>query len=83
MTRSTKAYKMSDRQLANLKKVAHYNSIQSISEVWPRRAQGFGQIDKVKREGRAKHSDIHLNGFLLQLTLRSLCPYISIFQEDF
>jgi long-chain acyl-CoA synthetase len=34
---------MSDREKANLEKVADYNSIQSISEIWPLAAQRFGQ----------------------------------------
>ena len=50
MTKSTKSptspetWQMSDRERANLKKVTLYDSIQSISEIWPRVAQYFGPI---------------------------------------
>ncbi len=43
MTTTTNTYKMSDRERANLKKAANYNSIQSMSEIWPLAAQRFGQ----------------------------------------
>ena len=45
MTKSTKSptspetWQMSDRERANLKKVTLYDSIQSLSEIWPRVAQ--------------------------------------------
>ncbi|MDY6806300.1 MAG: AMP-binding protein [Cyanobacteriota bacterium] len=43
MTATTNTYKMSDRERANLQKAANYNSVRSISEIWPLAAQRFGQ----------------------------------------
>lgn len=40
---SASSLEMSDRERANLQKVAEYNSVQSISEIWPLAAQRFGQ----------------------------------------
>ncbi len=50
MTTSTKSptspnsWAMSDRERANLQTVTLYDSVQSLSEIWPLAAQNFGQI---------------------------------------
>ena len=50
MTRSTKSpispdtWQMSDRERTNLQEVTLYDSVQSLSEIWPLAAKRFGQI---------------------------------------
>ena len=41
---SPDTWQMSDRERSNLQKVTLYDSVQSISEIWPKAAQYFGEI---------------------------------------
>ncbi|NES71042.1 MAG: AMP-dependent synthetase, partial [Okeania sp. SIO2D1] len=40
---SPTSWQMSDRERANLQKVTLYNSVQSLSEIWPLAAQHYNQ----------------------------------------
>lgn len=95
---SPDTWQMSDREHSNLQKVTLYDSVQSLSEIWPKAAQHFGEITAlydphVEPEVKFTYKQLHQQiqkfaaglqalGVVSTENVTSLPPRVALFAEN-
>ncbi|MCL2923181.1 MAG: AMP-binding protein [Trichodesmium sp. MAG_R04] len=91
-------WEMSDRERSNLEKVTLYDSVQSLSEIWPKAAQHFGEITAlydphVQPEVKLTYKQLHQQiqkfaaglqalGVMSTENVTSLPPRVALFADN-